>query len=369
MTNNLVTNTLAVLAFMVAFYALLARERKTPYILNFLFPPAALLFVSIILESLSQIAQALHDSQMPDVKKPEFPLTHFLVQTSSVAHITSVLLFYSGVFWIAKNIWRLHNRQVHFRDDNIIKNLGIFRWAKITWYNNFPKKSYAHNPESVNQISLREVLDKHCFKTPNGVQIRTLASCGEPLSTTDQYSIQMCADLLRMGWFVQYTTCDRHPSEWIGLLRETLGHEWSNHVSQLVVVDGYTPHFGFTDSIHARKSWKLRDDGVFYFPTSESYAGIHTATAKAFNAFKEQAKNDLRKPQFLIYEGCRALADVESIEQYRVFLRHVITSERMWGSMVTLFIEPECDESGLRLISAYADSLRVKSEQGDGGGK
>jgi hypothetical protein len=369
MTNSLVTNTLAVLAFMLAFYALLARERKTPYILNFLFPPAALLFVSIILESLSQVAEAMFAWQNPDPKQPQSTFGHFLIQTSHITHVAAAILFYFGVFWIAKNIWRLHNRQVNFRDDNQIKNLGIVRLSRNTWEKIHPKRSFTNNPEAVDQVSVRAVLQEFGFRVLDSSQIRTIASCGESLTVTDTYTTQMAAEFLRKGWLVQYTTCDRHPIEWVDLLRKTLVDEWSKLVSQLVVVDGYTPHFGFTDSIHARKSGKLKDDGVFYFATSESYAGVHTATAKAFNAFKKQAKQagtDLRKPQFLIYEGCRALADLESPEQYRIFLRHVITSERMWGSMVTFFIEPESDDSDMKLISAYAESLRVQKHEREG---
>jgi hypothetical protein len=366
MTNSLVTNTLAVLAFMVAFYALLARERKTPYILNFLFPPAALLFVSIILESLSQMAQALHNWQDPDPTGPESPFGHILLQASRWTHILGTFLFYYGVAWIAKNIWRLHNRQVHFRDDNKVKNLGIVRWFKNLRERIHPKKTFTNNPEIVDQASVRSVLQEHGFQVSNNSQVRTIASCGESLTITDTYTTQMAAEFLRKEWLVQYTTCDRHPIEWIDLLKNTLGDEWPKFRSRLVVVDGYTPHFGFTDSIHADNARTLKGDGVFYFATSESYAGVHTAAAKAFNLFKKQAKKEgkeLRKPQFLIYEGCRALADLESLEQYRIFLRHVITSERMWGSMVTLFVEPEAVDSELKLIGAYADGLRLKKDE------
>jgi hypothetical protein len=280
-----------------------------------------------------------------------------------------MVLFYAGAIWIANNIWRLHNRQVHFRDDNQLKNLGIFRWWKNTWQNINPKRSYAHNPEAVDQSSLRAVLKNYGFHVSESLHVKTIASCSESLTTTDTYTPQMAAELLRKGWLVQYTTCDRHPIEWIDQLHRVLGDEWTNYVAQLAVVDGYTPHFGFTDSIHARKAGKLKEDGVSYVATKESYAGVHSATAKAFNTFKTQAANNLRKPQFLIYEGCRALADLESIEQYRIFVRHVITSERMWGSMVTFFIEPEADDPGLKLMSAYADCLRKNQEKEVSDGK
>jgi hypothetical protein len=363
MTSSLVTNTLAVLAFMVAFYALLARERKTPYILNFLFPPAALLFISIILESVTQMVQAWVAWRNPNAKTPETTFSHFLLGTSSATHIGGVLLFYCGVIWITKNIWRLHNRQVNFRDDNAFRNLKAYRWARSVYRDFKSKPSYEHTPQSFDPAVLSAVLARNGFDVPPDTRVKTIASCGESLWTTDRLTVQIAAALLRQDWLVQYTTCDRHPVEWIESLQEVLGNEWITSVKRVAVVDGYTPHFGFTDSIHAKKSRKLTEDGVSYVATTESYAGVHSATAKAFNTFKTQAKDNVRKPTLLIYEGCRALADLESVEQYRIFLRHVITSERMWGSMVTLFVEPEADESNLKLIAAYADCLRLKQEE------
>ncbi len=364
MTNSLVTNTLAVLAFMVGFYALLARERKTPYILNFLFPPAALLFTSIILESLSQMAQAWTAWLNPDTTKPHSTFSHLLLDASNVAHVAGAVLFYYGVIWVAKNIWRLHNRQVNFRDDNAFRNLRLYRKLRNSYNNARPKPQYETNAKAFDQSSLRTVLTTHGFEVPEGTKVKTIASCGEPLCTTDKYTVEIAAALLRSHCLVQYTTCDRHPIEWIEALKEVLGDDWTTLVKQVAVVDGYTPHFGFTDSIHAKKSRKLHQEGVSYVATTESYAGVHSATAKAFNTFKSQAASDIRQPTFLIYEGCRALADLESVEQYRIFLRHVITSERMWGSMLTFFIEPEADESNLKLIASYADCLRLKTDEG-----
>src|SRR5260370_22055436 len=55
--SSLVTSSLALLAFIIGFYALLARERKTPYITRFIYWPAIAGFVSVFL---MLIAQALH---------------------------------------------------------------------------------------------------------------------------------------------------------------------------------------------------------------------------------------------------------------------------------------------------------------------
>ena len=365
MTSSLVTNTLAVLAFMVAFYALLARERKTPYILNFLFPPAAVFFFSIILESMSQMTQAWLTSRNSSPTLPAFTFNWWLQHVSHIAHLVGVLFFYWGVIWIVKNIWRLHNRQINFRDDHAFRNLKFYRRIRNFLRDHTPKPSYEYNAQAWEATFLNPILTQHGFVVPTDRQVKTIASCGEALCMTDSFTTQIAAVLLQNGWLVQYTTCDRHPVEWVDALKQVLGNEWTSSTKRIAIVDGYTPHFGFTDSIHAKQSRRLIGEGVSYVATTESYAGVHSATAKTFNTFKTQAKDVVREPTLLIYEGCRALADLESVEQYRIFLRHVITSERMWGSMLTFIVEPETDESNLKLIASYADCIRpIKSEGG-----
>jgi hypothetical protein len=89
--------------------------------------------------------------------------------------------------------------------------------------------------------------------------------------------------------------------------------------------------------------------------SSVSYAGIHTATAKAFNKLKDEAGKRVRQPTLVVYEGCNALVDLESPEQYRIFVRHVIPSERAFGGMFTVFIEPTLPAAEAALLESYAD--------------
>ncbi len=360
MADGFVKDILAVLAFVVAFYALLARERKTPYITNFLFPPAALFIIAAMLDISTSMVFGASERHSTE----EGGVGAFVLRGLHLASYLAKGLFVIGIFWIINNIWRLHNRQIHFRDDNRLKNLRPVRWVKNLSGRVRTKPSYEHNGIAVDQTLLLDVLKRNGFEPGNGRELKTLVSCGESFSLTDRYTAQIAYTLLQAGWMVQYTTCARHPIEWIDGLKAVMGEDgkrWANHI---VVVDGYTPHFGFTDSIHIKKAAEIQSFGSHYVSTSESFAGVHTATARAFNTFKKSSDSEvLRKPQFLIYEGSRALADLESMEQYRVFLRHVITSERMWGSMVTLIVEPEADEDDERFLAAYADCLHKTDKE------
>lgn len=353
---NLITNSLALLAFVVAFYTLFARERKTPYITNYIFPPAAWMLIAMVVFILQQMLTWWRTGTA---------VTTSGTQPSPLTRSESLLLwiatgcFYIGVFWILLNIWRLHNRQVNFRDDNLLKNLRIVRrfrnrrsWRRKT-------RSYEHNPAEVDFSALRQALENAGVKVASEVQqIRTMAICGYSLSESDKIVTKIASELIGREWLVQYATCCRHPYQWVNTVK-TLTNAWAQHAKNIAVVDGYTPHFGFTDSIHAIRTLEVEKEGVSYIATPESFAGVHTATAKAFNRLKSKSGSDVRLPTLIIYEGCRALVDLESVEQYRIFLRHVVTSERMWGGMVTLFVEPETDPTSLAVISTYADYRSV----------
>jgi hypothetical protein len=334
---NIVGSSLALLVFLVAYYALLARERKTPYITNYIFPPASLIFLAVLLVLVEQLVQGwragfanMFTSAATSSQSRGTPVTRSDYWLVAGAYAC----FYLGALKIFMNIWRLHNRQVNFRDDNRVKNLRITRHLKHWWERQSASPAYAHNPAEIDDSTIRAALGTSRLgggaKDAEG-QIRTLAICGYPLCETDTTVPALAAELLKKDWLVQYTTCSRHPCEWVSKLKTQVGKAWVEKAGRVTVVDAYTPHFGFNDSIHARKADDVTSEGVVYVSSPESYAGVHTATAKAFNAQKKKAAGNVRLPTVLIYEGCRALADLESPEQYRLFLRHVLTSERMWG--------------------------------------
>ena len=94
-----------------------------------------------------------------------------------------------------------------------------------------------------------------------------------------------------------------------------------------------------------------------------TYAGMHTASSRAFNKIRAQLKQTERGPTLVIYEDCYALADLESSEQYRIFVRHVLPSERIWDGMFTVFLESLQPEYDWRLLHGYA-SMKLDLRRG-----
>jgi hypothetical protein len=350
--NTLVTSAFALLAFLLAFYALLARERKTPYITTFIYPIASLVTVSIFIASISSLIPA------------SFP------RAKTVSEGVAATLLCIALTTVVYNVWRLHNRHVHFRDDHLIRNTSVVRYAKHLLRRLRRKPSYEHTPPKLTEDALRILLSdtnpndiilagvRRDFKTVPQHRWATSLSisiCQRRLSQTDEFLVAIIADLLDKDCYVQYTTCIRHPFELIDSLASAKVLENQAHARRVAVIDAYTPHFGFTDSVHLERTAEITGKGVIAVTSRPSYAGVHTATARAFNKLKDESGGQVRNPTLVVYEGCSALIDLESPEQYRIFLRHVLPSEHAWGGMVTVFVEPTASDVDSLLLQTYSD--------------
>jgi hypothetical protein len=149
-----------------------------------------------------------------------------------------------------------------------------------------------------------------------------------------------------------YVVCDRHPHAiWerlkaCGLDKQHGGASLSDNI---VLVDVFTPAFGFTDDIHQERDRQLDSHGISVVK-AKTFAGLHTAVNKAFNIIKqkekEQKNKKVRRASVMVYDRTSALCDTESVEQFRVFWRHVIPSERSYG-MITVIIEDAMAGDGI----------------------
>jgi len=94
-----------------------------------------------------------------------------------------------------------------------------------------------------------------------------------------------------------YVVCDRHPHAiWERLQAHGLDKQHgSGHLSDnIVLVDVFTPAFGFTDDIHHERDRQLDRQGISTVK-AKTFAGLHTAVNKAFNIIKQKDKEQRNK--------------------------------------------------------------------------
>lgn len=199
------------------------------------------------------------------------------------------------------------------------------------------------------QIDIRGPGDHYCITI----------STGHHSNSTDILA-KISAIFFKHNLPVQYLTASRHPFEFVERLKRD-GESGQFKTAQalqnlLVVIDAYSPHFAFLDSIYPHKTRVVKSLGVPVIQAGNSFAGLHSASAKAFNETKQKSKannTQQRPPALVIYEDVFALSDLESVEQYRLFVRHVLPSERLWGGMFTVFIESYITPADWSLLQSY----------------
>lgn len=339
---------LALLAFIMALFTLAAREQKAPYITNSIYTTALIVLTAICLSFASKLSGITW------------------LATGAVG------LLVAGLANVYRQVWHARNRRFNLRDDNSIKNMRLIRIAR-NWRRLGRGPTYEHNPlkfdaalvESLLKspglpaealraaVARREANDTLSFSLSISAKVETLTNADRLLG-------DLAARFLSANCWVQYTTCARHPIEFISELKTVCNNwtpslDWRSVADRIVVVDAYTPHFGFSDSIHDAATHRTKDMGVACIRSTASYAGVHTGAAKAFNVIKKRSKGKARQPALVIYEAPHALVELESIEQYRIFIRHLFPSERLWGAMLTLVIESGVPEGDLSLLKSYTD--------------
>ena len=364
---------LAILAFVLAFHALLARERQTPYMIRSIYSIAFLVLIALLLSSVAAFLPKPAAVWTPPLLPPDNAQDHdFATALRTLLLAVAGGLLVVALLAVILRTWREMNRHVWFRDDHLIRNLGIVRFCHGLRLRLSRKTPYEYNPRPIDQ-ALKESLEQ-CQAFPCGVMSSLLQrhfdtgfSCSIGIELTERKKIDsivtdLASRFLNNNCSVQYLTCIRHPFE---LLQELDSmqkkNEQHSYKKRLVVIDGYTPHFGFTDSIHMTRTRQSADLCAKIVSARPSFAGLHTATAQAFNVLKAAEDSSSRSPSLVIYEGCSALIDLESERQYRIFVRHVVPSERMWGGMFTVFIEPSLPDAAksalVSVCDAYLDDL------------
>lgn len=369
-------NGVALLAFVMAFYALVARERKTPYVVRSVYAVIILVLFALLLSLIASAFPTYSTIQPVPLQTANQP-TSLFNNIRSWLQITSAAILAFGLCYILLRVVRERNRHLFFRDDQLALNNPIGKLCRSVKNKiRGRQKRYEHNPTPLSPRLTESLLAsnylpkdqlsaafEHYKRSEEQLSISAVFEVNE-LIAVDDLLADLSARFLQTRCYVQYTTCTRHPIEFLFQLKskwKSLGtdEDWAIVSQRVVVVDAFTPHFGFTDSIHNERSIQAKDECRSVVTAKPSFAGVHTAIANAFNEIKsaERAADEKRPrtPTLVIYEGCSALADLESNEQYRIFVRHVIPSERLFGGMFTLFVEHSLSDDNRSVLRSVTD--------------
>jgi hypothetical protein len=253
---------------------------------------------------------------------------------------------------------------VYFVDSVSLKHLPPFRQLRRSWTFRRPSPNYEHNTLPLDEglkDRIIQILSQQAreVKSRAGLDVQSIAIAVSHQGEGNCLLADLALIFLENGLSVQYMTASRHPIEFIDFLKKRADKKklmFESYSGHIFVVDAYSPHFAFIDSIYPVKTRALETLGVTCLQSRMTYAGVHSASSRAFKEIKRKLAGERtrRKPTLVIYEDFFALTDLESPEQYRIFIRHVLPSERMWDGMFTVFVESALPDPDWKLLSAYA---------------
>lgn len=337
-------------AFNLGLYTLVGKERKSPYIINSIYP--------VFLLCMCIAAMTLLTTLLPN-------------KSANITLKISVILLIYAFILSAFRVYQVMVRTIFFVDSVSPKHWPIIRHIRRLKYSFKKAPTYSHNSIAISEDLKGEIINllsednPALFESREEISPLSLALAVDHQGQGNRLLADIAKRFLSRGYSVQYLTASRHPIEFVGYLKENIESdssesrlEWKEAANRIVVIDAYSPHFAFIDSIYPTKSGELRYLGVALVTSKRTYAGMHTASSRAFNIIRKKQKDETRRPTLIIYEDTYALSDLESPEQYRIFVRHVIPSERMWDGMFTVFVESAQSEANWRTLQSYA-SMRL----------
>lgn len=339
---SLLTATAGLVAFHIGLYTLVGRERKSPYVINLVFP----IFILCLLVA----AISLFSTLLP-------------ANWASCSLSLATILLCGAFVWSAINVYKVAIRFIYFVDSIRLQDLPIIRGARRWRVMKNVGQTYPHNPNPVPPELKDEIFtilkrfedhwDSRDIKNPQSLAV-SIQHQGQGNSLLAEIAVAF----LQREFTVQYLTASRHPIEFVKFLENTLIERTlslKQYRKHIVVIDAYSPHFAFLDSIYIKKDQELVALGITRIPAAMTYAGMHSASSRGFKAIQRQVTGTDRNPTLVVYEDAYALSDLESAEQYRIFVRHVMPSERMWDGMFTVFLESAQPEQDWKILQAYAN--------------
>lgn len=343
--TNVLAATAGLIAFHIGLLTLAGRERKAPYVVNLIF----WIFLLSLLIAAVAVAAALVPSDWQGR----------LLQISG-------WLFVGALVLSARQVYRITARLVYFVDTVSPKQWPGVRQIRRALAGRQGKSQYQHIPDAIPKElveGIHEIVRSvpGCTSVGNDAHLRSLAITADRHTDANALLVSLAMAFLNRRYAVQYTSASRHPLHFLDHLHSEFAKAeipWLEKASLIVAVDAYSSHFAFLDSIYAKKDKEVTQDlNVRLVRSKMTYAGIHTAASEAFQIIRKRTKGDqqrYRAPALVIYDGMYALTDLESPEQYRIFVRHVLPSEAMWGAMFTVFVECAQPDADWKVLGSYA---------------
>ena len=246
-----------------------------------------------------------------------------------------IFLYICSWLYLCRVFYVIYGSLYHLRKKRFIKYTKPVAWIYEKFFHKeFYEKNY--RPRQAFQTSLIGDADISLFqKVKNGGTILLLYE-----DTFDYSSLisEFIRGTVNAKETIDYVITYKNP---IDLCKDFSDDEVISVTKGLSIIDCFTPHYGFDDKVNKFYKRDLTQKGFVFFDAT-SFSEIHTAANNSWYRFRKVCKNEensYRVPHRTVYDTVSSLIRFSSEEQYMLFMRHVISSERSYG-MISLIVEP-----------------------------
>ena len=353
-STSLFSSGISVIALIIAFYSMVLGTQRIP---NFLISIYKLIGYALIYLFVITIMLVLYE-----INKT---YSFIIIDSGSKFYVEALILLIViisiGYFFLKEYHKVFSMRRYH----SPFENFTCF----------LPKKMKS-NKDEIEYFEKKQIQEFCKQFLPPEEQENTLGLCEKRTSDSlslycempnryklDNYLVEMTCWALKEDFNVLYMSCRRHPYEFMDLLKKEVEEKkvknWNNCIKQILLIDAHTNHFGFKEPTYKAKTRKLIDEGVHIDVAGWSFVGIHSAIAHGYETKLRVGKRE-GKPSLLLYDSCYALTDIENQKLYKMFMKHVVPSERCMGRNITVFIEQWVPTDIRNFAKIVVDTCRIE---------
>lgn len=275
----------------------------------------------------------------------------------SISFICSLVLFVLSWFGIFFVYYKAHIRIFHLTESFRIHNLAPFRRFRIfrrQEYETEMMKRDATNqlksfPVELSEEARNEIARGYSFLFTGDDEIQIMKTV-----------LELILDGLENGETANYVCVNKHPIEvWNKIKHNSRFSDLKEKIiDDFIIIDAYTPNYGFDDEINEVRLRELEREGV-KIVRGKTIPGIHSAMARAFNLTKEkqkERKREVRRPNRMVFDSISTLSHISSVEAIQVFLNHMVPAEKNYGMWTFIIEYSDCNKEILKTVERLVDS-------------
>lgn len=263
---------------------------------------------------------------------------HLIENIHKVIYLLGLVSYISGWFCLIRLFYKIYGSLYHLRNKRFLKYTKLIN---IIYDKFFHNQYYEENYQTRHNIKLSNYLDetmqsKIIEKVKNGGSILVLFEAYEDI---EKISLDFVLSAIESKETVDYIVTTKPPTS----ICELISDENIRDVTKkLSIIDSFSYHYSFDDKVLKHRKVRFAKKG-FKFYDASSFSDIHSSANSSWYRFREtcaQEENEYRIPHRSIYNNLSSLIDFSSVEQYYLFITHVLNSEKSYG-MITVFFEPK----------------------------